>query len=224
MKVGEEESVTTKELSESARLQRRITRLEEQLRESRQEAAQLRESLLGLEQEHQELLLRYSLAEDKCNEQMVYRVSLWRLYEADERAEVIRAVSEIVVDLIGADRFVLYELSTGTPVLCRLTSHGIDDEQLHEVPVHDDYLAESYFAGINGPPHQLLGGHELVALIPLRLGGTVIGALAIFGLLPHKSSLEELDLELLELLAIHAPIALHLAQRRRSPGPEGRGC
>jgi hypothetical protein len=204
-----EEPVTTGELSE-------ITRLEQQLRESRLEAKQLRESLLALEQEHQELLLRYSLAEDKCNEQMVYRVSLWRLYESNERDEVIRAISEIVVDLIGADCFALYELTAGTPVLHRLASQGIDDEQLHEVPVQQDLLAESSIAGSNGPPHQLLGGHELVALIPLRLTGTVIGALAIFSLLPHKSSLEELDLELLELLAIHAPIALHLAQQSLS--------
>jgi hypothetical protein len=49
-----------------------------------------------------------------------------------------------------------------------------------------------------------------LALIPLRLGQEISGAVAIFGLLPQKNgTFEEVDLELFDLLATHAATALY---------------
>ena len=50
---------------------------------------------------------------------------------------------------------------------------------------------------------------DLTACIPLSLDGQLMGAIAIFRLLPQKPNLEAIDYELFDMLAIHAAIALH---------------
>jgi hypothetical protein len=45
--------------------------------------------------------------------------------------------------------------------------------------------------------------------VPLRLGESTTGAIAIFRLLPQKPGLEPLDYELFDLLGTHAAAALY---------------
>jgi hypothetical protein len=47
------------------------------------------------------------------------------------------------------------------------------------------------------------------------MGGQVHGVLALFGLLPQKRKLDEVDIELLTLLGEHAAPALHRADLLR---------
>jgi GAF domain-containing protein len=49
--------------------------------------------------------------------------------------------------------------------------------------------------------------------VPLVLNGESIGAIAVFRLLAHKPEFEPLDLELFDLLASHAAVALHYSKR-----------
>src|SRR5438093_910137 len=60
---------------------------------------------------------------------------------------------------------------------------------------------------------------NLTVCIPLKLAGEIVGAIAIFRLLPQKMELEAGDHELIELLATHAATALaftELYARRRA--------
>ncbi|HEY7543367.1 MAG TPA: GAF domain-containing protein, partial [Blastocatellia bacterium] len=57
---------------------------------------------------------------------------------------------------------------------------------------------------------------NLLACIPLKLGGRVTGAIAIFSLLSHKPELEEVDYEMFDLLATHAATALYCTELHAS--------
>ena len=61
-------------------------------------------------------------------------------------------------------------------------------------------------AGPGGAPGEEPG---LTACIPLKLEDRVVGAIALFRLLPQKSGFESLDMELFELLGTHAATALY---------------
>ena len=54
----------------------------------------------------------------------------------------------------------------------------------------------------------------LTAAIPLKLDGHVTGAVAIFGLVPHKKVLAPVDHELFEIISRQAAMALHSAVSR----------
>jgi hypothetical protein len=59
---------------------------------------------------------------------------------------------------------------------------------------------------------------NLVACIPLNLGGEVTGAIAVFSLLSHKAGFEDLDYELFDLLATHAGTALYCTELHATRG------
>jgi GAF domain-containing protein len=74
------------------------------------------------------------------------------------------------------------------------------------------YLASSP-AGARGPAAEA----RLTACIPFKLGGRVVGALALFQLLPQKAGFEEIDREMFNLLATHAAMALHCSASSSQP-------
>jgi GAF domain-containing protein len=57
--------------------------------------------------------------------------------------------------------------------------------------------------------------------VPLKLGDQLVGALALFRLLPQKAGFEPLDRELFELLATHAATALYSSELRAARAAAG---
>jgi hypothetical protein len=57
-------------------------------------------------------------------------------------------------------------------------------------------------------PHDVNG---ITAVVPLKIGESMIGAIVVFRLLEHKQGLQSVDHELFELLAVHASTALYCA-------------
>jgi plasmid stability protein len=182
---------------------------EEELKEALSRLAAVEQRLSSLEQEHRELLDQYLLAEERCNELTAFQVAYDRLSTAARSDEVIAAISEITLDLIGAESFAVYALDHDSLVLNPVVTRGVEPEQLEALPAGDELLEEASYIADDEPKRHLNTGHQLIAMIPLRLANRVYGALAIFDLYSHKPGLSEADVQLLRLISTQAALALY---------------
>jgi hypothetical protein len=144
-----------------------------------------------------------------------------RLAGAVQRDEVLATIDEIVVDLIGSEEFAVFELphmdaDVETMQLAHVRGIAADSPRLaraagpirYALGVGQTLVARSRRKGAD----DVDGG--LTAAIPLKLDGHVTGAIAIFGLAPHKEALTAVDHELFEVLSRQAAMALHGAAAR----------
>ena len=165
-------------------------------------------------------------------------VASLRLHEGRARQEVLTAIHEIVINLIGSEEFAVFEVSPEGAHLELVSSYGLNAEPLRSITMGEGIIGqvaatgESHLAsetadreamptsGIRRRPtlpsaaDAARGPEEadLTACVPLRLCGRVVGVLAMFRLLAHKTYLGELDRELLELVSMQAAPALYCAQ------------
>lgn len=144
-------------------------------------------------------------------------VASYRLHGTLVRSEVMTAVQEIVINLIGSEEFGIFELDKGE--LSLVNSVGLDPEGARALELGQGIVSKVVADGemrIAGPTDE-----GFTACIPLKVDGVVTGAIAIFRLLPQKPALEQVDHELLDLLATHAATALYsaaLEERLRRAG------
>jgi hypothetical protein len=109
--------------------------------------------------------------------------ALSQLHASTDRAAVLAAIQEIVVNFVGSEEFTLYVArSDGT--LHEAAAWGQPSAHRHEPPV---------------------------ARVPLELDGRDYGLLVVHRLLEHRAPLTPLDRELLETLGRQAASALHVS-------------
>lgn len=184
----------------------------EMLRERLESADRERASLLARMQRAEEESRRYAAeylrVEQQTNDLTNLYVASYRLHSTMHRDEVLEAIREIVVNLIGSEEFAVFEL--GEDARLRLaTSFGIDESRWSHA--EDSSLPARVAA--TGEPFISDGGADVLAALPLLLGERVVGVVVIFRLLPHKPGLGDLDRELFDLLSAHAGTALYCSAR-----------
>ena len=150
----------------------------------------LRMQLAELEQQHANLTTLY--------------VACFRLHSTLDREDVLGAIQEIIINMVGCEELAILELD-GDAKLTLTSSFGIDAARFGVAPRIDASVrsGEIWIRDEDEEPH------HLTAVVPLVLGDRVIGAIALFRLLQHKQGLEAIDRELFELLGTHAAMALH---------------
>jgi nitrate/nitrite-specific signal transduction histidine kinase len=176
---------------------------------------QLRSRLAEAESDLQETTDRMVEVEHQRGRLMGLYVATCELHETLDLEDVKRTVGEIAVELLGADSFAL------------LIRRGESDGYEVAVSRRTEGVADGLFAG-----PEYTGGDSMVdaalvdgvlrttteegsfalAVVPLAVKGTTMGALVILKLLEHKPSLTSEDRDLLDLLAAHAASALFAAQ------------
>ena len=191
--------------NQNARLQREVRAAQDEIALHQTQEQQLSAKLQDIRRESETTLAQYSqLEQHNANLANLY-VASYQLHGTLDRAAVLAAMQEIIINLIGSEEFGIWErnasgefrligaigLNNGAPdgaieAIGRVTENG-----------------ETYVAGGD------LQEATLVACVPLKLDGRVTGYIAICRLLAHKSSLEPLDYELFDLLATHAATALY---------------
>ena len=169
--------------------------------------ARLSERLRELEEENGRLADELVSALDQVAGLSALCAALERLHGTLDRAEVLAAIQEIVVNLVGSEEVAIYALDGETLRLAaRFGAAGAPATvALGEGPI-GGAAAESE-ARVTPQP---AGSAAPTACVPLRAGHELVGVVAIFGLLPHKAGLGALDVQLLELLGRQAGSALHL--------------
>jgi hypothetical protein len=184
-------------------------RVQEELAALRKENAELAQSCVQLERENDNLLNFY--------------VASHELHSTLKVRDVLMTIKEIVINLIGADRFAIYLDTSQTGVLSAAESEGLDATELPPIsletdPVGRSLASRSIFVAECLDPTKT----ELIAGVPLAVEDRILGAIMIYGLLEQKDGFGELDHGLFALLAQHAGTALMAAllyatsERRRA--------
>ena len=192
--------------------EQRIARLETQvaLWQAEHERAatneqELRRQVAELRQENRRLAELEAAAGQRMGRLAQLLASALQLHGAMLPADVLTVVKEIVANMIGSEEMGIFaRRADGTLV----PLDGIGDDVPALGLIHASALRDCMAAG------KTLLGDEPAACIPLLMGGRAVGVIGVFRLLPQKPVLDEGDLELFELLATHAGLALHHAELR----------
>jgi GAF domain-containing protein len=222
-------------LEENARLRRRLAEVEirqDSAARSSSEWEKLRGELLGrirdLEeersdaverlheavQENRDFAERYvTVAEENDSLASLY-VASYQLHSTLELSEVLQVVIEIVINLIGAERFAIYAIDERTGRLEPVACEGGEPGEFPAMTSGEGAIGESVARGETflAAPEEAADPARPLACVPLRVGNEPLGAIAIFRLLEQKRGLTPLDHELFGLLARHAATSIFAAR------------
>jgi GAF domain-containing protein len=172
-------------------------------------ARELEERLASMERELADTEQLLIAAEAQAARVASLYAAAYQLHSLDP-AEVRAAIGEIAVDLLGARRCILLmtdEAGAGHEVV-ELVPGAVRTAPFDRARYEGgDALVDAALADglikIAGT-----GAKGAVAIVPFTMQGTVVGALVVLELVPHKAALQWQDRELLDLLAAHAASAL----------------
>ncbi len=192
------------------RLHVELAQAREELEHHRAEAEHLRGRVAELEAENRRVCDQYVASLDRAMDIGNLYVALRRLHGGLNRGEILSALQEIVVNLVGSEELAIFERQGDR--LVAASSMGVAPEQLRDVPLGSGPIGRAAAEGrILVADAGAADGPGLSACVPLKLGEEVVGAIAIFRLLGQKTGIGEGDRELFEVLATHAALALRSA-------------
>ena len=190
---------------------------DQKVRSLEDECSHLRERILEIQSEQHRLLERYVGLEEQNSSLTSLYVACQRLHSSLDRDDVLLTVREIMTNLVGCEEYVLFKL-TPDGQLRPVDSLGIDPKMYESISRGNGLIGRTVESGVayllgesdGSTPTQM--DANLTACIPLKRNGAVTGAIALFGLLPQKLELQELDRELFGLLESHLEMALYCAE------------
>lgn len=203
--------------SDRTRLQNERIRLQEQLMNVREDLAQrmdehstLLRRLSDVQRENESVAERFLDIETQNTNLANLYVAGYQLHGSLDREQVLAAIKEIVINLIGSEDFAIFERD-GDDSLRMIGWFEDPPHVFNDVRLGEGIIGQ---VAATGTPFYPNGEHGrsvgLTACVPLQVDGRVTGAIAIFRLLPQKhDALEPVDEELLGLLASQAGIALY---------------
>lgn len=225
------EEFTQELLRENERLRFRVAQLEEAEVASRRTdelaVKNLRERLALLEEERDRLLARFKEVEEENkvfaskylevelenNNLANLYVASYQLHSTLDFDEVLRVVQEIVINLVGAEKFVLYLRNERTDELAPAAAEGLNLAEVSPVLVGSGIVGrvgetgESFYQE-SIPVFQGIDFEKPLTAIPLKINDLVIGVLAVYKLLVQKPGFSPIDYELFSMLAGHAATAI----------------
>ncbi len=172
------------------------------------ELDRLKARVSELEAENQGFAERFVALEEHHELLQNLVVSSHRLHASLDPAEVVTVVLEIVVHLVGAERFGIWMLDEHGQ-MSLLAGEGVEGERR----LSDPELATA-MRSLEGDAAYREPGDEVapLAVVPMQVDGKAVGVLVIRALLPHKPELRPVDREILRLLSGEAATALAAAR------------
>lgn len=200
---GMELSPTSAEMV--GRLMRQVEALESEAAEIRriagsvQSDASYRDRLQSLESEHYHLAAMY--------------VASGQFHAANTLDEVLRTVTEILLNFVGVGHFTLYTVDEPRQVLFPLWREGGDLAERVELPrPTEGPVAEALAIGRPWRAGDPMGAVEGALMhLPLCSGTRLVGVIALESFLPQKSAFADTDYGLLELISGHSGIGIEMA-------------
>jgi hypothetical protein len=177
---------------------------------------QLQSKLQEIRRESEQRFLEYAKLETVNTNLANLYVASYQLHSTLDRETVLAAIQEIIVNLIGSEEFGVFERERYGEVRLAASVGIAADESIlgHERVSQAMATGETWVSAQHG---------DLTACIPLKIDGDVTGFIVIRRLLSHKAALEPLDLELFDLLATHAAMALHASTLQQRFAAEEAG-
>ena len=241
--------LTEQFVSEYTRMRNRVMELESdnmRLRaqiEADDALSRLLSKVEKLERERKELMTRTERAE-KAHHQVDAQfaevegefASLANLYVASNQLHssltprgVVRRIKEILAQLVGAESYAVYLISSDGTELVPIASEGVQGSRLTAVPLEQSIVGRVVQEGKSSIDDErdanVLDLDNPPVIVPLVIDDSSVGAIAIFGTLNQKSRFVSTDFELFKLLGHHAAVALVGASLfeqsgRKLPGAE----
>jgi hypothetical protein len=163
---------------------------------------------------------RYSAIEQELNDLANLYVASFQLHSTMRQQHVLQHIKELLAQLVGAERFVVYVLSDEGTHAIPVGSEGIIESELTPVRVGEGAIGGVCASGVSsvrqGDPLGEGTLQEPLAVLPMLVDGQTVGVIAILGLLEQKHAWVQVDQELFHLLGSHAAAALiaaHLYQK-----------
>jgi len=191
----------------------RVRFLEERIRLLEKEKRELQERYKQVEAENKDFAAKYVEVEEENNNLANLYVASYQLHSTLDFNEVLRIVLEIVINLIGAEKFSIMIMDEKTQELTAVASEGINKEDIPSIKFGEGIIGEVAKKGESYFPEHVTSRtaedllHPLVC-IPLKIKEHVIGVIAIYSLFIQKESFTNVDYELFNLLAGHAATAI----------------
>jgi GAF domain-containing protein len=141
-----------------------------------------------------------------------------RLQATLRKQEVLAAIREIVINLIGVEAMAVFENHPRTSTLSLIDYYGNGWANHSNISVGAGPIGrvaltgDCYFHDLKGTERDCGNADRPAACVPLKVDGVVWGVMVILRLLPQKDRLVALDYQLLDLLSTQAGIALHCAE------------
>ena len=209
-------AASQQELTESKQLHNSdeaVLELQRRYQELDKNHKDLLAKISNIEEENQNFARRYVEIEEENNNLANLYIASFQLHSTLNFREVIQIILEIVINLIGAEKFAVYVFDEQVKAFAPAASEGVDHESLEILAVNQKEVARKMsqpdviiddvlLASGNADPD-----HPLV-VIPLRLKEDNVGAISIFALLEQKDGIADVDRELFTLLAGHAATAI----------------
>ena len=173
-----------------------------------------RERLFEVEDENRCFADRYVEVEEENNNLANLYVASYQLHSTLDVREVLRIVVEIVINLVGAERFALYAVDGQGADLEVVAAEGAPSETFPSARIGEGPIGRAAVS-TDTTCHEDAGDRaadEPLVIIPLHIQRQPIGAIAIFSLLQQKDGFTALDHELFNLLGAHAATALFAAR------------
>lgn len=211
-RVGQLEASLASCRQQRTELEEQLDRLAVQLKGSerraereRDEKEKLLRRVAGIEEQNREVSDRYAEVARRNNDLASLYVASYQLHGSLERAEILAAIREIIINLIGSEEFAILTRDPEADDLELLTSFGLDADDWRPDPRLRALLDEGEIKIFDQD-----GPDSLVAAIPLVVGHRVTGLIALYSLLPQKEGLlGDLDRELCSLLSRQAASAIY---------------
>lgn len=180
-----------------------------------EDLTRLHAELAACTSDRESLTERLVAAEQQASRLMSLYVATYQLHSTLDPEEVQSVIAEIAVDLVGAESFALLLRDDETPS-CRVAlARGLADRPSSRFqgpayvggdPLVDAALADGQLR-IGGQE-----GSEALAVVPLQVQDSIVGALVVIGLVGHRRRPLSEDRELFDLIAAHAAMALLAAR------------
>jgi transcriptional regulator with GAF, ATPase, and Fis domain len=190
---------------ESRHLLQRIEVLEK-------EKGEILNRIRQVEQENQDFAARYVEIESENNNLANLYIASYQLHSTLDFKEVLQIITEIIINLIGAEEFAIMLLDEKTNELQAVATEGVSREEIPSVKFGTGIIGqvaktgENYFVDdVSAYTTDFL---KPMVCIPLQIKEHVIGVLVIYKLLVQKTQFADVDYELFTLLAGHAATAV----------------
>jgi len=197
-------------------LEDEVSSLRNQVQQLVDENKKILERYRQVEEENKDFATRYVEIEEQNNNLANLYVASYQLHSTLDFREVIQIVQEIIINLVGAEAFVLLLLDEKTnelrPVAKEEEGKFVDLDKV-TVKWGEGILGKVAKSGESYYVNQDIEGGDItldkpLAAVPLKIKEHVIGLIVIYSLLQQKDSFSAVDYELFSLLAAHAATAI----------------
>lgn len=225
------EEFTKDLIKENERLRFRIAQLEESVEQAgNEEKTRLYEDKIKIledelgsildryrktEEENKDFASKYVDVETENNMLANLYVASYQLHSTLDFNEVLRIIMEIIINLIGAEKFTIFLMDEKTNELVPVASEGLPLGEMPKAKMGEGTIGkvaregESYFLkDLSSTSTSKVDPANPIVCIPLKIKEHVIGVLSIYSIFAQKTTFSNIDYELFNLLAGHAATAI----------------